>query len=817
MSWFQFGFDSVQFLYLSVSGLLVSTAGLFLAGNRIRRGHWLFSLTYLGGSLLAGRFILSAAGLPGVDQGTPAVIVLVAGLVLLAITGNWNAPGQVAFVWVCMITVSFLMCAAHVTFFSHLGPLSLLFSSILLVLEILALALLVAHTFEVVDVLCRLRWRRPFGPQPTSDYFPMVSLHVPAHNEPPDMVIQTLDALSKLEYPRYEVLVIDNNTSDEELWRPVETHCRKLGFSFFHLENWPGFKSGALNYGLRKSHADAEIIGVVDADYLVSADYLKDLVGYFRDPQTAFVQTPQDYREFSRDDKYARACYLAYRYFFAVSMATRNECNGIIFGGTMGLIRRKILEDLGGWDEWCITEDAEISLRILNKGYNSIYVDRSYGRGLMPLNYEGLKKQRFRWAFGGMQIMRLHWGRLMPWSRRADPGNQLTPGQKFAYLSGGLQWLNDPVTFAFTAIVLLSGVTLSRQHTIFLQPLAGAAIVVPFVFILFGITKFLWALRVRAQCSLAEAWRAFLVLLSMTWTVTLACFLGLTRREGVFLRTPKQRGRITLMHSLRIIDRELVLGLICILVLLLVGRNEKITVTTFLLLGLLAWQSFIYNSAVAVSIWSYRSELSVLNPSIGHTSRTTGERFRNMATDRKAILSLAGITAAMVLLFDQAVVRSPDIERIYRTNPDKASILSSALVRNPPESYVAATIHREERAALQADVDGALALWSPDGVIRDENFTPRDSSDDRVWRGLDQIRRRYKEEFRERKYLDLEHRNISSVIEGDEASLVNDLKATMIMNDKLQKVFLSRDDRWVLRQENGEWKIAGLTINRAPR
>ena len=59
---------------------------------------------------------------------------------------------------------------------------------------------------------------------PYSD-LPMVSLHVPAHNEPPDMVIETLRSLLRLDYPRYEVILIDDNTDDEDLWRPVEAWC----------------------------------------------------------------------------------------------------------------------------------------------------------------------------------------------------------------------------------------------------------------------------------------------------------------------------------------------------------------------------------------------------------------------------------------------------------------------------------------------------------------------------------------------------------------------------------------------------------------
>ena len=64
----------------------------------------------------------------------------------------------------------------------------------------------------------------------------MVSLHVPAHNEPPDMVIDTLRSLLRFDYPRYEIILIDDNTDDESLWRPVEAWCARHGVKFAHLD-----------------------------------------------------------------------------------------------------------------------------------------------------------------------------------------------------------------------------------------------------------------------------------------------------------------------------------------------------------------------------------------------------------------------------------------------------------------------------------------------------------------------------------------------------------------------------------------------------
>src|SRR5207249_8653919 len=130
----------------------------------------------------------------------------------------------------------------------------------------------------------------------------------------------------------------------------------------------------------------AELIGVVDADYLVVATYLQSTVGYFKDPRVAFVQAPQDYREY-QGDAYLTACYDAYRYFFSTTMPSRNQRNSIIFAGTMGLLRMELLQKMGGWNEWCITEDAETSLRLLKAGYDGVYVARSFGTGIMPLTF----------------------------------------------------------------------------------------------------------------------------------------------------------------------------------------------------------------------------------------------------------------------------------------------------------------------------------------------------------------------------------------------------------------------------------------------
>src|SRR5438876_183891 len=289
--------------------------------------------------------------------------------------------------------------------------LSSVIAGVLLLLGMLGVMLvLLAEAHEWAEAHWVEYRRRRGGPLVGSGArSPRVSIHVPAYNEPPAMLIETLDALARLDYPDFEVLVIDNNTSDEAVWRPVEAHCAQLGprFRFFHVAPLAGFKAGALNFALRQTAADTQIVAVIDSDYVVDPNWLCELVPGFQDPRIAIVQAPQDYRD-EGASAFKAMCYAEYRVFFHIGMITRNERNAIIQHGTMTMVRRRQLEDCGGWAEWCITEDAELGLRIFEAGFDASFVPSSYGRGLMPDTFVDFKKQRFRWAYGAMQILKAH-------------------------------------------------------------------------------------------------------------------------------------------------------------------------------------------------------------------------------------------------------------------------------------------------------------------------------------------------------------------------------------------------------------------------
>jgi len=370
-----------------------------------------------------------------------------------------------------------------------------------------------------------------------ADHIPKVSVHVPAYNEPPEMLKETLDALAAMDYSNFEVLVIDNNTKDEAVWKPIEAYCDELNethqgrFRFFHVAPLAGFKAGALNFALRNTAPDAEIIAVIDSDYKVDRSWLKDMVPSFAEPTMGIVQSPQDYRD-EGDNAFKAMCYAEYKGFFHIGMITRNERNAIIQHGTMTLVRRSVLDQVNGWAEWCITEDAELGLRVFQLGYQAHYLPRSYGRGVMPDTFIDFKKQRFRWAYGAMQILRAHAGALFS-------GNQgLTAGQRYHFLAGWLPWVADGFNLLFTSGAIAWSIAMMLAPRDIEPPLMAFS-VLPLTLFAFKLMKLIHLYVTRVGANLRQTFAAAVAGLALSHTIGIAVLKGLVTRNEPFFRTPK--------------------------------------------------------------------------------------------------------------------------------------------------------------------------------------------------------------------------------------------------------------------------------------
>jgi cellulose synthase/poly-beta-1,6-N-acetylglucosamine synthase-like glycosyltransferase len=398
---------------------------------------------------------------------------------------------------------------------------------------VVLLTLVAAEAFELLDLAFLGREgacpELPIAERPR----PFVSLHVPICSEPPEVVGHTLRALGALRDADFEVLVVDNNTRDENLWRPVERLCCELGprFRFFHLDEWPGYKAGALNFALAHTAPGASIVGVIDSDYEVASGFLAEMLPLFADDRVGFVQAPQDYREWERH--YARRMwYWEYWQFFAVSMRLRRRRNAVLMHGTMVMMRKAALLEVGGWAEWCLTEDSELGLRLLAAGYRGVYCERTYGRGLVPFSYRAYLGQRRRWVVGGVQTIRRHWRLFMPWS------GALTTAQKLHYLQGWAPWMRDGVLVtAFPLAVVLALISVVFAGTPdAVVPLSSATLVA----VAYLAIRQLVVYGPYLRRPWPDALGAALAIFAMIPTVGLAWLRGWTRAPIAFHRTPKQ-------------------------------------------------------------------------------------------------------------------------------------------------------------------------------------------------------------------------------------------------------------------------------------
>jgi cellulose synthase/poly-beta-1,6-N-acetylglucosamine synthase-like glycosyltransferase len=313
----------------------------------------------------------------------------------------------------------------------------------------------------------------------------------------------------------------------------VRDYCETLGprFKFFHVAPLAGFKGGALNYLIPHTAKDAEVIAVIDSDYCVHPNWLKHMVPHFADPKIAVVQSPQDYRD-QNESTFKKLCYAEYKGFFHIGMVTRNDRDAIIQHGTMTMTRRSVLEELG-WADWCICEDAELGLRVFEKGLSAAYYHDSYGKGLMPDTFIDFKKQRFRWAYGAIQIIKRHTASLL---RGKD--TQLTRGQRYHFLAGWLPWVADGMNIFFTVGALLWSAAMIIVPQRVDPPLLIFAIP-PLALFVFKVGKIIFLYRRAVGVNLKDAFCAALAGLALSHTIAKAVLYGFFTSSIPFFRTPK--------------------------------------------------------------------------------------------------------------------------------------------------------------------------------------------------------------------------------------------------------------------------------------
>ncbi|GAA0222398.1 glycosyltransferase [Cryptosporangium japonicum] len=547
-----------------------------------------------GAALLVGREVASVAGV--------AVGVLLVGAVAVRRTPALRASGAVAWTTLLVSTAAGTVVGLVHLSGSTVHPVALALLWVVAVVGVVRTPSSLLQLYENWEVGLRRRWRRSLTPlvdwQPPSDA-PFVTVQVPIHAEPPSVVVATLDALARLDYPHLEVLVIDNNTRDEELWRPVERHCAELGerFRFLHVEGITGAKAGALNWSRPHLDPRTALVALVDADYQVDPRWLRHTVGFFDDPGIGFVQCPHAYRDYAHS-AYGRWANTGYEWAQVTEMRSRNEHGAGITVGTMSLIRLETLDAAGGWAEWCQTEDSEFAIRAHAAGYGSVLVDRAYGWGLIPETVAELKKQRFRWTYGPGQEFKAH-ARLYVGRSRLTRAQRVRHGHYgLVVLVTGLGVLSLPVSLVLVALAFW-------RHDV---PDVAAALLLPVAAGLVARRIMRWTLF---RTAVGAGFGAFLggcvALLAVKPTMSSAAFGVLIGRPARWQRTNKFRVRPSRFRFLQDSWSEIVLAAGCLAVAVALPFAAPASVATVLFTLGFGWQALVYACTPVMAVLAERA------------------------------------------------------------------------------------------------------------------------------------------------------------------------------------------------------------------
>ncbi len=235
--------------------------------------------------------------------------------------------------------------------------------------------------------------------------FPKVTIQLPIYNEK-FVVERLINSICELHYPteKLEIQVLDDSTDETtELARKIVEEKQNLGIDIvlFHRTNRLGFKAGALAEGMLKS--SGEFIAIFDADFIPKNDFLKTTLKYFTSDKIGIVQSRWEYLN-EKESLLTKVQAYGLNGHFVIEQNIRNSSGFFInFNGTAGILRRKCIEDAGGWHGDTITEDLDLSYRAQLKGWKFVYLLNYSTPSELPTEINSLKAQQFRWTKGAIE------------------------------------------------------------------------------------------------------------------------------------------------------------------------------------------------------------------------------------------------------------------------------------------------------------------------------------------------------------------------------------------------------------------------------
>jgi len=231
---------------------------------------------------------------------------------------------------------------------------------------------------------------------------PAVSIVVPAFDEAA-VIESALRSLLELEYPQYEIIVVDDGSSDGTADRAAALEGDHGRATIRVVSRANAGKASALNTGIALARHD--FVLCMDADSRLSRDSLRMAMRHFRDPRVGAVAG--NVKVVNRGTLWSSL--QALEYIEGLNLARRAQ--GFlhvvnIVPGPVGVFRREALVAVGGYDTDTFAEDADLTLKLLTGGWHITYDDRAIAWTEAPERLHDLIKQRYRWTRGILQALR---------------------------------------------------------------------------------------------------------------------------------------------------------------------------------------------------------------------------------------------------------------------------------------------------------------------------------------------------------------------------------------------------------------------------
>ncbi len=385
-------------------------------------------------------------------------------------------------------------------------------------------------------------------PKVSNEDLPTVSIQIPVYNDP--VAIRCIRKCLKFNYPKnkYEILVADDST-DEVTKKIIDRFAaNKKQVKVFRRGARDGYKPGALNYIL--PHTKGDVIVIFDADFTPKKGFLRKLVTPFVvENDLTVVQSRMEFinYDYNTISRFASALLMIFHNCF---MPINNRLNTVFFCGTGGAIKKEVLLKVGGWNQKSITEDSDLSVILLEKGYKNIYVHNLTVAGEVPFTLKSFLRQQQRWAYGITRIFVERWRTILfspnfRISQKAmitflTTAYVMTPIIIFAAISGQLGWIITPP-----------------------KPLQWAdAIKFGLVFFYTSGFMFLGSIGVHRSGKIRDFFKlffaAYVIGVILSFTNMIAFFKAVFGIKSGWIRTPKMGSRSILEFFRRVFGRPTV-------------------------------------------------------------------------------------------------------------------------------------------------------------------------------------------------------------------------------------------------------------------